>query len=65
MESWFNRLKEEQVFHRRDQTRDAAKAELFNYIDVFYNRKRRRSGLGYGISSEFHSAWLAQQKLAA
>ena len=65
MESWFNRLKKERVFHRRDQTGDEAKADLFDHIDVFYNRKRCRSGLGYGISRAFHSAWLAQQKLAA
>lgn len=65
MESWFNSLKNERVFHRRYQTRDEAKADLFDYIEVFYNRKRRHSGLGYGIPSEFHSAWLAQQKLAA
>ena len=65
MESWFNSLKNERVFHRRYQTRDEAKADLFDYIEVFYNRKHRHSGLGYGIPSEFHSAWLAQQELAA
>ena len=65
MESWFNSLKNEWVFHRRYQTRDEVKADLFDYIEVFYNRKRRHSGLSYGIPSEFHSAWLAQQKLAA
>jgi putative transposase len=65
MESWFNSLKNERVFHRRYETRDEARADLFDYIEVFYNRKRRHSGLGYDIPSEFHSAWLAQQKLAA
>ena len=65
MESWFNSLKNERVLHRRYQTRDEAKAGLFDYIELFYNRKRRHSGLGYGIPSEFHLAWLAQKKRAA
>ena len=65
MESWFNSLKNERVFHRRYQTRDEAKADLFDYIEVFYNRNRRHSGLSYGIPSEVYSAWLTQQKLAA
>jgi putative transposase len=65
MESWFNSLKNERVFHRRYESRDAAKADLFDYIEVFYNRKRRHSGLGYDIPNEVYSAWLAQQKLAA
>lgn len=69
MESWFNSLKNERVFHRRYPARDAAKADLFDYIEVFYapqevplrdNRQRRHSGLGYGITSELYSAWLAQ-----
>ncbi len=74
MESWFNSLKNERVFHRRYESREAAKADLFDYIEVFYapkevplgdNRKRRHSGLGYDIPNEVYSAWLAQQKLAA
>jgi len=28
-------------------TRDAARQALFEYIEVFYNRKRRHSSLGY------------------
>ena len=71
MESGFNSLKNERVFHRHYQTRDEAKTDLFDYIEVFYtpkevllgdNRKRRHSGLGYDMPSEFHSAWLVQQK---
>ena len=60
-----NSLKTERVFHRRYQTRGEAQADLFDCIEVFYNRKRRHSGLGYNIPREFHSDWLAQQKLTA
>ncbi len=35
MESGFNRLKNERVFHRHE-SREAAKADLFDYIEVFY-----------------------------
>ncbi len=35
MESWFNSLKNERVFHRRYESREAAKADLFDYIAVF------------------------------
>ncbi len=45
MESFFNSLKNERVFHRCYAMRAEAKADLFNYIEVFYNRKRRHSSL--------------------
>ena len=65
MESWFNSRKNERVFHRRYETRDEAKADLFDYIEVFYNRKRCHSGLSYAIPSEIYLSWLTQQKRAA
>ena len=65
MESWFNSLKNERVFHRCYSTRAEAKADLFDYIEVFYNRKRRHSGLKYQIPSQFYAAWFNQQKQAA
>jgi len=47
MESFFASLKKELV-HRQDYpTRDAAKGSIFEYIEVFYNRVRRHSSLGY------------------
>jgi transposase InsO family protein len=47
VESFFATLKKEEV-HREDYlTHEQAKASLFYYIEVFYNRKRRHSSLGY------------------
>jgi len=47
VESFFATLKKEEV-HREDYlTREQAKASLFCYIEIFYNRKRRHSALGY------------------
>jgi transposase InsO family protein len=47
MESFFGSLKTELVHRTRFRTREAAKAALFEYIEIFYNRQRRHSGVGY------------------
>jgi putative transposase len=47
MESFFASLKKEQVHHARFRTREEAKAAVFDYIEVFYNRQRLHSALGY------------------
>jgi putative transposase len=53
MESFFASLKKELV-HREDyQTRAEAKASIFEYIEVFYNRQRRHSSLGYQSPADY------------
>jgi transposase InsO family protein len=47
MESFFHTLKTELVYFERYQTREQAKKSIFEYIEVFYNRQRRHSTLGY------------------
>ena len=47
MESFFSSLKTEMVHRTRFQTRREAKAALFEYIEIFYNRQRRHSSIGY------------------
>ncbi len=47
MESFFHSLKTECVYHERLQTRDDAKKTIFDYIEVFYNQRRRHSFLNY------------------
>ena len=47
VESFFATLKKELVYRERFATREQAKARLFDYIEVFYNRIRRHSGLGF------------------
>lgn len=44
-------LKKERIRKRIYKTRDLARADVFDYIEVFYNRTRRHSHLG-GISPE-------------
>ena len=46
-ESFFATLKKELVHHETYATREAARVSLFDYIEVFYNRERRHSALGY------------------
>ena len=64
-ESFFNSLKNERVHGARYQTRDEAKADIFEYIEVFYNRSRRHSALGGNSPSNTYEAWVMKQKLAA
>ena len=47
VESFFGLLKRERVNRRRYRTRDEARADIFDYIESFYNRKRRHGYLGY------------------
>jgi len=53
MESFFHTLKTEQVHHQEYETRTAAQRDLFEYIEVFYNRQRLHSSLGYRTPAEF------------
>ncbi len=46
VESFFGLLKRERVNRTRYLTRDEARADLFDYIERFYNRKRRHGRLG-------------------
>ncbi len=46
MESFWGTLKQELVHHRRYKTRAEARADITEYIEVFYNRQRRHSKLG-------------------
>jgi len=47
MESFFSRLKVELIYAENYQRIEEAKSGIFEYIEIFYNRKRRHSALGY------------------
>ena len=53
VESFFHSLKTELVHHKKYRTREEARASLFDYIEVFYNRKRLHSALGHKAPLEF------------
>tara|TARA_B110000259_G_C13953021_1_gene377555 strand:+ start:177 stop:599 length:423 start_codon:yes stop_codon:yes gene_type:complete len=50
-ESFFSSLKKERIRKSIYKTRDIVRADIFDYIEVFYNQTRRRSHLG-GVSPE-------------
>jgi len=54
-ESFFSNLKNELVHHCDFQTREQARAAIFEYIEVFYNRQRRHQTLGYMCPAEFEA----------
>ncbi len=56
MESFFASLKKELVHGADFATRERARAEIFEYIEVFYNRVRRHSALGYLSPDEYERA---------
>ena len=54
MESWFGTLKTE--LGEKFETHAEGKRQLFEYIEVFYNQKRRHSSLGYVSPGDFERA---------
>jgi putative transposase len=55
VESFFGTLKRELVDQRRYVTRAEARQDIFEYIEVFYNRQRRHSTLGYHSPAEYEA----------
>ena len=56
MESFFASLKKELVHDEDYATRDEATASIFEYVEVFYNRVRRHSTLGYHTPAGYERA---------
>jgi transposase InsO family protein len=55
MESFWSTLKTELVYHEQYATRDQARSSIFEYIEVFYNRKRLHSSIGYKSPEAFEA----------
>lgn len=55
VETFFSTLKNELIHDRHYQTREAARAEIFEYVEVFYNRERLHQSLGYVSPEEFEA----------
>ncbi len=61
-ESWFGSFKNERVYGELFETRDEMKRMAFEYIVVFYNRKRQHSTLSYKSPTQFLSDWITVQQ---
>lgn len=64
-ESFFNSLKNERVHGQRYATHEQAKDDLFDYIEIFYNRSRRHSTLGYVSPAQYLRDWEHPRDMAA
>ncbi len=60
-ESFFSSLKTERVFFTSYKTRERARMDIVDYIEMFYNCKRRHSYLGYLSPKEFEEMWLLKK----
>ena len=56
MESFFSSLKTERVSRKVYGTRDQAKADVFDYVERFYNPRRRHSTIGYMSPADYETA---------
>jgi putative transposase len=56
MESFWGTFKTELVHHRDYQTRAEAKGSIFQYIECWYNRRRRHSAIGYKSPEQFEAS---------
>lgn len=54
-ESFFSSLKNEVVHHRDYHTRDQARSDIFEYIELFYNRRRLHQSLDYQTPTQYDS----------
>ena len=61
MESFFGTLKKELVHHRKYRTRAEARQDIFEFIEVFYNRERLHSSLGYMSPAAYEKQITAKQ----
>lgn len=59
VESFFKTLKVERIYHRQYRTRDEAQVDIFQYIEVFYNRLRRHSAIGFRSPVDFEALRMA------
>jgi transposase InsO family protein len=55
MESFWSTLKTELIHRRKWNTRAEAKLAIFEYLETFYNRRRRHSALDYQSPIDFEN----------
>jgi len=60
VESFWGKLKTEMVYHRRFATREEARAAVFEYLEMFYNRQRLHAALNYLSPEQFEASQIGQ-----
>jgi putative transposase len=64
VESFFATLKRELIYRRKFRTLEEARRAIFEYIEVFYNRERLHSSLGYMSPADYEKQWALQRQAA-
>ena len=64
-ESFFHTLKTEHTNFYKYRIREEAKNSIFEYIEIFYNRQRAHSTIGYLAPDEFENQWKREKSNAA
>ena len=64
-ESFFGALKNELIYRTVYPTREKARRAIAEYIEVFYNRQRLHSGLGYKTPLEATNEYRQRSSIAA
>jgi len=64
MESFFHTLKVERVLAQKYHSQEEAQTDIFEYIEIFYNRKRRHSSLDYVSPVEFEETTLKESLIS-
>ena len=63
-ESFFHTIKTQLIHHCRFQDLAEAEQVIFNYIEVYYNRRRKHSTNGYLSPSQYELEWWKKRKVA-
>ena len=63
-ESFFHSIKAQMIHHCKFQDIKEAEQALFNYIEVYYNRRRRHSTNGYKAPAQYEMEWWNKRKAA-
>lgn len=61
-ETFFKTLKTELIYHKTYESREEAELDIFNYIELFYNRKRLHSSLGFKSPVDFKNDYYLSKK---
>ena len=61
VESFFATLKKERIYRRHYETEIELRLDMFKYVELFYNRKRRHSYLGYKSPVEYRNDYERNQ----
>jgi putative transposase len=60
MESFYRTLKVELIYQNKYETRRETQRDIFEYIEIFYNRERLHSSLGYCSPEEYEQLMLTK-----